>query len=317
MYLDRSGRSRPYNEGFTLNSGALDSFLGTGDNAAKMLLQYSNLQTAGFIDYTPARYNNMEFAFDKPYDDGLSKFQFSVLYNTGNGLIQNEPTPVPYLNKYGAFSNYAPNLVFQSQDNDYTSVILKDDTYVNDNLSVGVTAFYLNSDSALEGYGNINLFTPPGAPNPNIINGAAPFVQNPAGFGDNGNYGPASPMDADGNPIAPPYYFGTFYNGQQYRYNPNQYFPPGSKGCPLSISNQWFAMGAANPCGLNAQIAFTHNDTYGIQPRADDHCAGDLRYRQYDQDRRPGCQGNAAEFADLSVGHTEHPHYGEQSRGRL
>ena len=37
----------------------------------------------------------MEFAFDKPYDDGLSKFQTTVLYNTGNGYIQNEPVPTP------------------------------------------------------------------------------------------------------------------------------------------------------------------------------------------------------------------------------
>jgi iron complex outermembrane receptor protein len=93
------------NEGFTLNSGNLDGVLGSGDNAPKMLLQYSNLQTKGFVDYTPARYNNMEFAFDKPYDDGLSKFQATVLYNTGSALYTPEPVPLPYLAKYGRFSN--------------------------------------------------------------------------------------------------------------------------------------------------------------------------------------------------------------------
>ena len=48
-----------------------------------MLLNYKNLQTQGFIDGTPNRENEMEFAFDKPYNDGLSKFQATVLYNTG------------------------------------------------------------------------------------------------------------------------------------------------------------------------------------------------------------------------------------------
>jgi iron complex outermembrane receptor protein len=245
------GSFQTFNEGFTINSGRLDGPLGTGDNAPKLLLQYSNLQTAGFIDYTPARYNNMEFAFDKPYDDGLSKFQATVLYNTGNGLIQSEPTPLPYLNQNGLFSNYPPNLLFQRETNDYLSIILKNDTYINDYVQVGATAFYLNSDSALQGFGNINLFTPPGFPNPNIVGNAAPFVQNPAGFGENGLYGPGGP----------------FYNGVQYRYNPQAAYPIGSKYCPTSIANAWAAFGSPNPCGINSQIVFTHDDTYGIQPR--------------------------------------------------
>jgi iron complex outermembrane receptor protein len=44
-----------YNEGFTLNSGRLDGPLGTGADAPKVMLQYSNLQTQGFIDNTAAR----------------------------------------------------------------------------------------------------------------------------------------------------------------------------------------------------------------------------------------------------------------------
>ena len=74
-----------YKEGFTLNSGPLDGPLGSGDNAPRVLAQYSNTQSAGYIDYTKSRYNNMEVALDKPYDDGASKFQATVLYNTGAG----------------------------------------------------------------------------------------------------------------------------------------------------------------------------------------------------------------------------------------
>ena len=107
FYVDVTGSVGSFGtfrEGFEVNSGAFDSPLGTGENAAKVLLNYNNFQTQGFIDGTPNRENEMEFAFDKPYTDGLSKFQATVIYNTANGLIENEPVPVPYLNKNGLFS---------------------------------------------------------------------------------------------------------------------------------------------------------------------------------------------------------------------
>jgi iron complex outermembrane receptor protein len=149
FYLDVSGgvgSFGTYTEGFEVNSGAIDSPLGTGDNAARMLLNYRNFQTQGFIDGTPNRENEMEAAFDKPYDDGLSKFQATVLYNTGDGLIENEPVPLPYLEKNGMFSNYPTNLVSAAERNDFLTVILKDDTYINDYLNVGLTTFYLHND---------------------------------------------------------------------------------------------------------------------------------------------------------------------------
>jgi iron complex outermembrane receptor protein len=141
------GSFQTFNEGITINSGGMDGPLGTGDNAPKVLLQYSNLQTAGFVDYTPARYNNFDFSFDKPYDDGLSKFQSTVLYNTGNALYTPEPVPLPYLQKYGRFANYSPDEEFTRQHNDYVTIILKDETYINDYLTVGASAFYLESKS--------------------------------------------------------------------------------------------------------------------------------------------------------------------------
>jgi iron complex outermembrane receptor protein len=99
------GSFKLFNEGVAINTGAIDSPFGTGDNAARALLQYSNMQNAGFVDWTPSRYNNFEAAFDKPYDDGLSKFQATVLFNTGNALYTPEPVPLPYLALNGRFSN--------------------------------------------------------------------------------------------------------------------------------------------------------------------------------------------------------------------
>jgi iron complex outermembrane receptor protein len=247
------GSFQTFEEGFTLNSGAFDSPLGTGDNAAKAMLQYANLQTAGYIDYTKSRENEMEAAFDKPYNDGLSKFQATVLYNTGTGLIENEPVPVPYLNKNGLYSNYAPNQEFAKESNDYLTIILKNDTYVNDYLTLGLTAFYLQNDNALTDYGNINLFTPAGVAGPATVSGASPFINNPAGFGLGGLYGPGAP----------------FYSSA-YPYNPNTVAPPGSAACPASLIAAYNKAnnGSAAPCGINSELSVGHSDTYGIQPRA-------------------------------------------------
>jgi iron complex outermembrane receptor protein len=214
-----AGSFGTFNEGFDINSGRLDGPFGSGDNAPKLLLKYSNLQTNGFIDNTPARYNNFDFALDKPYADGLSNFQATVLYNTGRGSTNPEPVPLPYLEKYGLYSNYPTNEIFQRESNDYLTLILKDDTYINDVLSVGLTAFYLNSDSALSSYQNPNVYA--GAV---TVDGAQPFTQTPAGYAEGSYYG----------------YGNVFYNPLAYPANG----------------------------GDNAQYERTHNDTYGIQPRA-------------------------------------------------
>ena len=267
-----------YNEGFTLNTGRMNGWLGTGDNAPKAMLQYSNLQTQGFIDNTGARYNNVYGAFDKPYDDGLSDFQTTIIYNTGDGLIQSEPTPVPYLQKNGLFSNYPRSQVFQSQNNDYFTAIIKDDTYISDYLTAGVTAFYRYSDSALEGYGSVAALQPSGYSGSQTVGGANPFVQNPAGFGEQSFYQPGQligylPGTGEGIFDEPPFV----------TYNPTAQFPVGSKYCTAAEAANWTkAIAAAKqaelqgnlgfptpyyPCGTNAELSTTHNDTYGIQPR--------------------------------------------------
>ena len=246
------GSFQTFKEGFAVNSGRIDSPLGTGDNALKVLLQYSNLQTAGFIDDTSARYNNMEFAFDKPYDDGLSKFQGTFLYNTGNGYDEIEPVPTPFLNKNGAFSNYNTNTSSDFEMNQFTTLILKDDTYVNDYLSVGATAFYLHNNNSSDTYANISVFQPSGDASYATVNGASPFINNSAGFGLGGLFGPGTPNYVPG----------------VYQYNPFGQYPIGSKYCPAALAAKFAAAGGTIPCGLNSQLTIGVSDTYGFQPRA-------------------------------------------------
>jgi len=270
-----------YKEGFEFNSGRIDSPLGTGDNAAKFLLQYNNFQTQGFIDGTPNRENEMLAAFDKPYADGLSKFQVTAIYNTAVGLIQNEPVPLPYLSQNGKFSNYPTNLTFAKQNNDWASLIIRDDHYVNDYLTVGATAFYLANDQQLENYGATQL----NIPGPDIANGmgqltvkgAGPFINNPAGFGEGGLYGPPSltqdPNTGTGPAIYPLGIYGGgtggYFYGKGHHYDPTRYFSD-LKACPQALQDLYANETGSKynaPCGLNDQITGSHSDTYGIQPR--------------------------------------------------
>ena len=250
------GSFETFGYGVEINTGAVDSPLGTGDNAAKLMVNFNYLNTDGFIDYTGAHYNNFEAAFDKPFDDGLSKFQATVLYNTGSGYLQSEPTPVPLLNEFGRYDNYKTSDVTQYQKNDYLTVILKGDKYVNDYINVGLSAFYLNSDTSFLSYQNPTLAdrsAAQGLP--------TPFVQVPY------NFYPANwflPLGSAGNPLSGPNYGGpgstsSFYLPGRFTYNPTRFI--GTKNCPASVSDQ-------TVCGLNSQLTLQHNDSYGIQPRA-------------------------------------------------
>jgi len=266
-YLDITGSIGSfgtYKEGFEFNTGRIDSPLGTGDNAIKATISYNNFQSQGFIDGTPIRENEVYGAFDKPYTDGLSDFQGTFIYNTANGLIQNEPVPTPYLNRFGGFSNYPTNLTFAHEQNDYGTIILKNDTYVNDTIPVlGVTAFYIHNDQQLETYGDPSLFLPGGQAGRLTVGGSSPFINNPAGFGEGGLYGPPGGGDPFG-------IFGSGYGGYFYgagnRYNPSKYYN-NPKACPPAIINAYGGAGFS-PCGLNDQITGSSSDSYGIQPHA-------------------------------------------------
>ncbi len=242
--LDVSGSIASFNtyaEGFVLQSGAVDSPLGTGDNAARVLLSYQNLQSAGYVDYTPARYNNMEFAFDKPYADGLSKFQATVLFNTGSGALQSEPTPGPLLDAYGRFNNYAPNQLFEREQDSYLTIYAKDDTYINDAVNAGFSVFYRNSDSTYQNWEDPEI-AENGSP-PNIY----PAVTVPINYYYPDQFG-----------IGP----GGYYVPGRFTYNAN-IFLSNPKACPADLA----ALGVGqSPCGLNAQSGAAHTDSYGLQP---------------------------------------------------
>jgi iron complex outermembrane receptor protein len=254
-----------YSEGFEANSGAIDGPWGRGDNAPKVLLSYKNLQSQGFIDGTSNRENEMEFAFDKPYDDGLSKFQATVLYNQADGYIENEPVPTAYTDKFGRYSNYPTYLNNAFQNNDFLTVILKDETYINDYVTVGSTAFYIQNDQQLNDYSSILLDVPGGSNTPVTVNGTSPFINNPGGFGEGGLFGP--PIGGGGFGIFGGGYGGYFY-GSGNHYNPLKLYPAGSKDCPQSYLNQFWGGSVLNgaPCGLNDQITGSSSYTYGITP---------------------------------------------------
>ena len=247
---DSVGSFGTFQEGFTLNTGKLNGVLGTGFDAPSILAKYSNLQTNGFIDATGARYNNFEFALDKPYDSGLSKFEATVLYNTGNGYLDDEPVPIPYLNQNGRFSNYPVQDEFARQVNQYESLFLKDRTYINQYLTVGGSLFYLPDDTQTQTYGNPSIFGLNGGPGSVTVQGASPFNQTPAGFGEESFYGPGGIL------TEPPIF----------NYNGNALYPPGSQYCPASAA-AFIASGQQTPCGYNSEFIQQHTDTYGIQPR--------------------------------------------------
>jgi iron complex outermembrane receptor protein len=237
------GSFSTYETGFDVDSGRLDGPLGSGDNAPKLLLSYSNLQSAGYIAYTPAHYNDTEFAFDKPYDDGLSKFQATVLFNAASGALQGAPTPTPLLDVAGRFANYAPDQLFMNERTQYLTAYIKDETYINDEITAGVSLFYRNSDNTSENYEDPEVAyngSPPGT---------FPFVNVPYNLQSNSNFG-----------IGP----GFFYAPGYFRYDPAIFYN-NPKYCP---PDQLGSLDGAASCGLNAQRTDTHTDSYGIQPHA-------------------------------------------------
>jgi len=249
--LGEVGSFGTWKEGFQLDTGRLDGALGEGVDAPKMMLQYYNMQTKGYIDYTPARYNSMMFAFDKPYDSAQSLFQATITYNTGSGLILPQPVPSTYQQAYGNFSNYNPSQQYFYQYNDYFNLMLKNDTFINDYIQIGESAFYRYSNSYSDDYANPTLFEPNGAAGSAAVNGINPFNQTVAGFGEQSYYGYGS---------------GVYYQPGVMSYDGNKMYA-NSASCPASLQASWAAAGQANPCGYNSQEMYTHTDTYGIQPR--------------------------------------------------
>ena len=217
--------------GFTANSGKIQELDGL-----KVLLQYTATNTGGYVDNTNAQYRDMLFAFDKPYDGGLSHVTGTVIYNNDFGYIQPQPTATPLLDFYGKYYNSPKSEQFFRQDNDFLTVIVGDQTYISDTFNFSGNLFYIHENSDGTSYENPNLFIQPGAPS---YNGGPNtsyyyFSQNISNFYGAGYYGgPGTPR----------------YNARFFNYNPNIY----------GDSNLGF--------GNNAQRSIVVTDTEGATPK--------------------------------------------------
>ena len=101
--------------GFEANSGALG-----GVDGVRLLLHYDQSYNGGFQDYTPARYRNMLFSADKPYDGGLSHVTATVTYNTGFGYsTARNPVPADLLNEFGSYWNFPPSQFYNQLENKF------------------------------------------------------------------------------------------------------------------------------------------------------------------------------------------------------
>ncbi len=217
--------------GAEFNSGAIKQL----DNL-KLLLRYDRGESAGYIDYTQSKYRDIYFAADKPYSNGLSNVGLTVIANQASGYLQPSPAPVTSLNTYGEFYNYDKSQSSFRQDNQFFTTILRDETYVNDYIKIGGSAFYLGAFNKSQSYVS-----------PNIIGANQNFQPNfQVPFFAYGQLGP-----------------GTIYqNSQYFNYN------PGIFGNPSGLTN---GVPGNSPQGFgeNAEQIFQTSNTYGIKPEVD------------------------------------------------
>jgi iron complex outermembrane receptor protein len=215
--------------GFEANSGKVHDLADS-----KFLLRYSSEGTGGYVDNTQAKYRDMLAAFETPYGDGLSKVSGFVIYNNDFGYIQSQPTPSALLDTYGPYYNFPKSQSFLRQQNDFLTVAVKDETYINDDLFFSLNAFYLRSNSVDTSYENPSVF------------------QNPQGQ----LYSPSAAL--------PSYYYFTQV--------PFNFYPQIGIGTPYT-NKTFFNYNPAiygNPAlgyGENAQVTEDSTELFGFQPK--------------------------------------------------
>ncbi len=210
--------------GFELNTGAYKNQI----DGVRALLRYSQSYTAGYIDNTNARYGDLLLALDKPYNDGLSHLTADVIYNRGQGYVLTSPLPVPELQQNGASFNFPKSDTYNRQNDKYLTVILGDQTYINQNVIASAKVFYIHNESD-----QTNYLSP--AFNPSVYNPAQPYGidgQALSQFYTASNFGPGN----------------TFYKPGLFTYNPSAVF------------GQAYA-------GINATQTDNHTTTIGFTPR--------------------------------------------------
>ena len=136
--------------GVQLNSGIIPH-----SGGLKLLARYSQTETAGYIQHTPARYADFLFSAVKPYDYGLSKIFATLLYNRGNGYESDYGGyPVALQQKNGLYYNVPLSQTSTQQFNHYLTAIVGDRTYINRHVIASARVFYIHKSSKFEAQTN-------------------------------------------------------------------------------------------------------------------------------------------------------------------
>lgn len=164
-YSLKQPTSKPYGEveggygsfdtshiGFVLNSGDI----GTGPDAAKVLMLYDQSQTAGYVDNTSAQYHDFMLNAVKPYDDGLSKIGLSIIFNQGKAYIQTLPAPTALIKAYGTQFNYPLSDGFFRQTDQNLTTILSDETYLNQYAIFNGSLFFIHQTQSTDNFLSAN-----------------------------------------------------------------------------------------------------------------------------------------------------------------
>ena len=142
--------------GFEANSGALG-----GVDGLRVLLHYDQSYNGGYQDYTPARYRDMLFSADKPYDGGLSHVTATVTYNTGFAYsTARNPVPQDLLSENGSYWNFPKSEFYNRLQNDFLFADVGDETYVNPHLIVSAKLFYEREDDSDTEFVNADEISP-------------------------------------------------------------------------------------------------------------------------------------------------------------
>ena len=160
--------------GFEANTGRLDP---NDPDSLKALVLYDQSWTNGFVDYTHSQTKNFLANIVKPYNDGLDKAELTIIDNSFHGMVQTSPTP-GYITAQDWTGNFAPSEGFQSDANNYFTIIARNEMALRDDLFFDVQAMFQNTQVQQTGYNNpVSL----GSSSP-YPNGIIPNIQNPYFF---------------------------------------------------------------------------------------------------------------------------------------
>jgi iron complex outermembrane receptor protein len=140
--------------GFTINTGDI----GSGPDAAKVLMLYDQSQTAGYVSNTPAQFHDFMLNAIKPYDDGLSKVGLVIIFNQGKALTQTLPAPTALIQAQGYKFNYPISDGYYNAANQDLLTILSDQTYINQYAIFNGSLFYSHINNTVDDYESADAY---------------------------------------------------------------------------------------------------------------------------------------------------------------